>query len=108
LYGGGPLQPNFGASLSTKLKNLANFIGATENGWHHHIVGDNKLWGCLRFADGIWYSMEEVSPGLYELIIVKDANSPNYQGIFHVFPELDQYRTRDLFEENQEAKGWYI
>jgi thioester reductase-like protein len=107
-FAGGPLQPGVGNKLAAVLPHLFSFLGATECGWFLNIVGDNKVWDSLNFYSDIGYRFDEVSDGLFELIIDKDEQTNKiFRGIFEVFPTLREYRTKDLYSANPDAPGWY-
>jgi thioester reductase-like protein len=107
-FAGGPLQPGVGNKLAAVLPHLFSFLGATECGWFLNIVGDNKVWDSLNFYSDIGYRFDEVSDGLFELVIDKDEQTNKiFRGIFEVFPTLMEYRTKDLYSANPDALGWY-
>jgi len=107
-FAGGPLQPGVGNKLAAVLPHLFSFLGATECGWFLNIVGDNKVWDSLKFYSDIGYRFDEVSDGLFELVIDKDEQTNKiFRGIFEVFPTLREYRTKDLYAANPDAPGWH-
>jgi thioester reductase-like protein len=87
------------------MQHLFSFIGATEIGWYHCIEGGNENWSALKFVSGIGYHFEEVSDGMFELLIVSDSKTDKFHGIFETFPELQEYRTRDLYSPM--GSGWW-
>ena len=103
-YGGGPLHPDAGKVLAAELQHLFSYIGATEYGWFHLISGGTDRWDCLKFFDTIGYRFDEVSDGSFELVILKDSRTDKFHGIFEVFPDLSEYRTKDLYEPR--GGGW--
>jgi len=124
-YAGGPLNPETGQLLAGVVPHIFSFIGATEigvsqcpnqrppcadsvvaNQWFHMVDGTNELWDSLRYFDNIGYRLEEVSEDIFELIIVNDEKTNIYHGVFEVFPELREYRTRDLYSRHPTAPGW--
>lgn len=106
-YGGGPLKPDIGNMLAPIVPHIFSFIGATENGWFHNVSGaDNRTWDSLRFYSDIGYQFDEVSEGLFEFVIVNDPRTNKYHGIFEVFPDLKEYRLRDLYTRNPDHPGW--
>jgi thioester reductase-like protein len=105
-YGGGPLQPDVGNLLSSTVPHLFSYIGATEYGWFHNISGDNSTWDSLCYSADIGYRFDEVSEGVFELVIDNDPRTNKYHGIFEVFPELKEYRMRDLYTPSPNAPGW--
>ena len=104
-YAGGPLQPEVGNKLAPILPHLFSIIGATEYGWFHNLSGINDRWQSLNFYSDIGYRFEEVSEGLFEMLIVNDEKSNKYHGIFETFPGIREYRTRDLY--TSESQGWW-
>jgi acyl-CoA synthetase (AMP-forming)/AMP-acid ligase II len=104
-YAGGPMSPETGKTLAPLLPHFFSFIGATEYGWFHCISGGSERWSCLKFVQGIGYRFDEVSNGIFELVIVKDSKTDKYHGIFEVFPDITEYRTRDLYE--LAGDGWW-
>lgn len=42
---------------------------------------------------------------LYELVIVRDPSIEAYQGIFYTFPDLSEYKTRDLFSKHPSKRN---
>ncbi|TLD28597.1 hypothetical protein PspLS_03934 [Pyricularia sp. CBS 133598] len=107
LFGGGPLNPEAGDRLSVHEGiRLLNMIGYTEAApLAYNVQRDPKLWQ--------WYIVDSEAMGnkwvpygdsteegeVYEHIIKrKEQNDPpGSQGIFYTFPELQEYRTKDLY-----------
>lgn len=106
-YGGGPVRTETGKALSELVPHFFSFIGATEVGWHHTILGGNELWDSLRWYADIGYELEEISDGIFELVIVNNEQTNKYQGIFEVFPNLKEYRTKDLYSPHPTVPGWW-
>lgn len=44
--------------------------------------------------------MRHYSDELYEIVIVRDPAIEAYQGVFYNFPDLSEYKTRDLFSKH--------
>ncbi|KAK0105234.1 hypothetical protein ONS95_004375 [Cadophora gregata] len=105
-YGGGPLHPNTGNLLAKSVPHIFSFIGATEIGWFHCVNGSNDLWDSLHYFDNIGYTFDEVSKDIYEPVLVNDEKTKMYHGVFEVFPELREYRTKDLYSRHPTASGW--
>jgi hypothetical protein len=76
-------------------------------GWHHTILGGNELWDSLRWYADIGYELEKISDGVFELVIVNNEQTNKYQGIFEVFPNLKEYRTKDLYSPHPTVPGWW-
>ncbi|KAI9742141.1 MAG: hypothetical protein M1818_004041 [Claussenomyces sp. TS43310] len=105
-YGGGPLHAQVGSVLAPRLKHLFSYIGATEYGWFHLATGGSDRWDCLRFFDNVGYHFEVVSEQMFELVIVKNAATDHFHGIFETFPTINRYRTKDLYSPVAEHPGW--
>ncbi|CZR62914.1 related to nonribosomal peptide synthetase MxcG (component of the myxochelin iron transport regulon) [Phialocephala subalpina] len=106
-YAGGPLRPTTGEKLAKIVPHLFSYIGATECGWFHHLSGNNDVWDSIKFYSHIGYRFDEISAGIFELVIDKDDRTSKYQPVFQVFPGIKEYRTRDLYSANANAPGWW-
>lgn len=106
-YGGGPLRPDIIETLTPAVPHLASFIGATEYGWFHCISGSNENSDALNFYSDIGYKFDEIANKQFELVIVNDARTNHFHGIFDVFPHLAAYRTRDVYMAKPGASGWW-
>lgn len=51
--------------------------------------------------------MEEVMPGLYELVITRTGLINRTQAYFHTCPHLEVFRTADLFAPIEGSDGWW-
>lgn len=89
------------------MQHLFSMIGATEYGWFHCIEGGSEKWDALKFITGIGYRLDEISDDIYELVIVKDPKTDKFHGIFETFPDIDEYRTRDLYSQTSAGSGWW-
>ena len=52
--------------------------------------------------------MREVLDGLYELFLVKDPNLHLYQGIFSVFPEIQEWSMSDLYSRHPDPEKSFL
>ncbi|KAL1847203.1 putative NRPS-like protein biosynthetic cluster [Paecilomyces lecythidis] len=105
-YCGGPLPEHVGNVLAPKLKHLYSLIGATEYGWFFTIPGDSSKWRYIRFHPGACYRFEEVSEGIFELIIPNKPEFHKFHGTTQTFPHLAEYRSRDLYSPVPGEDGW--
>ncbi|ROV99471.1 hypothetical protein VMCG_06316 [Cytospora schulzeri] len=107
VYGGGPMNPVSGAKLAAMLPHLASFIGSTEAGLYHvQSSPGTSHWNAFKFVE-FGQRMEEVEPGLYELIYPKTELTHKTHLIFHSYPHLTEYRTKDLFSKVEGDEGWW-
>lgn len=105
-YVGGPLPEHAGKTLAPRLKHLCSLIGATENGFFHTLAGASSEWAYIQFNPNVGYRFDEVSPGLYELVIPKNPATNHFHGTVYTFPDLNEYRTRDLYTVVPGQTGW--
>ncbi|KAI7780792.1 hypothetical protein LA080_015583 [Diaporthe eres] len=75
-----------------------------------HVVfggGPNSShWNEFNFID-VGHKMEEVEPGLFELVYPNTELTRRCQLHFHSYPELSEYRTKDLFSPVPGKDGWW-
>jgi thioester reductase-like protein len=103
-FGGGPLAPETGDKLC-KLTHLQSIIGSTEAGFLHGMVLQHPLdWQYFEWASGSGIAMEAAGDGLSELVVKKDGDRRG-KGIFYTFPDLQEWRTNDLFAPHPEKPG---
>lgn len=108
VYAGGPMNPTAGEKLSQLLPHLTTMIGSTEAAIQHtESTTDSTHWDCFKFID-VGQRMEEVEPGLYELVYPRTDMIHKTHLIFHSLPDLDVYRTKDLYEPAEGKPGWWV
>ncbi|KAL2808301.1 acetyl-CoA synthetase-like protein [Aspergillus granulosus] len=109
-YGGGPLSTRAGNMISQKV-HLVNSIGSTEAGIIPTFMIEAENWNYFHFvekdtgiqlqllSDGDDHAsrMETDGTQYYEMVIVRDEDIAHRQPIFHNFPNLKEWRTKDLF-----------
>ncbi|KAI1346217.1 hypothetical protein F5Y01DRAFT_298319 [Xylaria sp. FL0043] len=106
-YSGGPLNPILGGKLAKVIPHLFPLYGCTEGGGPYlESTGDNTHWDGMKFID-LGQRMEEVFPGLYELVITRTDLINRTQGYFHTAPNIEVYRTADLFAPIEGSDGWW-
>ncbi|KAI1772877.1 acetyl-CoA synthetase-like protein [Hypoxylon cercidicola] len=107
-YVGGPINPVLGAQLAKITPHLYSFIGSTEGALlHMDYSADSENWEALRFVD-VGQRMEEVFPGLYELVFPKTEAIQRLYSFWLSYPDLEgEYRTKDLFAPVPGQKGWW-
>lgn len=95
-FGGAPLSPEIGDKLC-KVTTLLTVIGASEVGLIPTMQPlSAEDWGYYEWNPYFGVDMQFVGENMYELVI-KRAPTREFQGIFHTFPELQEYRTKDVF-----------
>lgn len=108
VYGGGPLSAQTGSIIAPRVKNLSSAIGLTENGILHCIaLGGTSHWDCLRFNTRVGYRFDEVSPGVYELVVSLRPKHRMFHPVALLFPDIEEYRTKDLYTRIPEIDNCY-
>ncbi|KAI0603097.1 hypothetical protein F4775DRAFT_532129 [Biscogniauxia sp. FL1348] len=107
-YGGGPLNPHRGEILAKRIPCLINILATTEGGpGHFQASEDISCSGFFKFIE-LGQRMEEVSPGIYELVYPRTELINRTHGFFHTNPHLEvEYRTSDLFSPVEGKKGYW-
>ena len=100
IYFTGPIAPAAAASLLKNNVKLVNAIGATEYIYMpYYTQPDSSLWEWFIVPTkmlGIeWRPFGEDT---FEQVIIRQKDGhPGLQGCFYIFPELDEYSTKDLY-----------
>lgn len=103
-FGGGPLAHDTGDKLC-KLTHLQSIIGSTEAGFLHGLVLKDPLdWQYFEWAPGSGIVMEPAEDGQSDLVVKKSGDRRG-KGIFYTFPNLEEWRTNDLFSPHPEKPG---
>jgi NAD(P)-dependent dehydrogenase (short-subunit alcohol dehydrogenase family) len=63
------------------------------------IPENSKEWSYFEWAPGYNTFIDPVGDGLYELVLQR-GKTRDYHAIFHTFPTLLEYRTKDLFRQH--------
>ncbi|KAK7756276.1 putative secondary metabolism biosynthetic enzyme [Diatrype stigma] len=107
-YTGGPLNPIRGEALAKKLPHLFTVLASTEGGIGRFVSsGDSSHWDSFKFVD-LGQRMEEVSPGIYELVYPRTELINQAQAFFHTHPHLSlEFRTSDLFAPLDSQHEWW-
>lgn len=106
-FGSGPLSKYCGDTLLTRQKVAPHYIGSTEVGILPVLQLEDPVqeWQYFHFHP---YSGVDLRPvdeegNLCELFIKKlDAKIPGVQPVFELFPDLDEWSTRDLYVHHPE------
>lgn len=101
MYGGGDLPQPIGDTITKRIK-LANVYGASELGilsalFSHTNRDPSKDWKYVSLHPEMGGEFRHVMEDKYELVLVKSEDRERHQMPFGIFPELDEYPTRDLF-----------
>ncbi|PWY68955.1 NRPS-like enzyme [Aspergillus sclerotioniger CBS 115572] len=103
MYSGGNLPDQLGDRIASKFK-LANQFGATEVGMLNSIQSKRrdpqKDWQYTQFNPAVGPEFRRVTETEYELVIVRSPALEAHQFTFALFPELQEYHTRDLWRRH--------
>ncbi|KAI3317133.1 hypothetical protein HD806DRAFT_551096 [Xylariaceae sp. AK1471] len=108
-YTGGPLNPFRGKALAKQLPHLFTVLASTEGGVSHLVsTSDSSHWNSFKFVD-VGQRMDEVAPGIYELVFPRlDLVNQTY-AFFHTHPQIqEEFRTSDLFSALENETGWWV
>jgi hypothetical protein len=103
MFAGAPLSAEIDTRIS-EVSRLQPFIGSTECAlFDSYVVEDPEDWQYYERCPGTGALMESIGPdGLCEMVIKRKDNG--YHGSFYSFPELDEWRTKDLYIQHQHRR----
>ncbi|KAL0944911.1 male sterility protein [Colletotrichum truncatum] len=102
MFGGGPLSQEAGDTLVQNGITLINVIGATESmplSLYHQ--PNRELWQYFIYNDeyaGLEWRKATAEDDVYEMVITRKSKQSPMQGIFYTFPNIEEYRTNDLYK----------
>ncbi|OOF90104.1 hypothetical protein ASPCADRAFT_179722 [Aspergillus carbonarius ITEM 5010] len=101
IYSGGNLPSQLGDTIASRFK-LANQFGATEVGMLDAIQSTTrrdpqKDWQYTQFNPAMGAEFRRVTEDEYELVIVRSPEREAHQLPFAIFPDRQEYHTRDLW-----------
>ncbi|KAI5926545.1 hypothetical protein F4810DRAFT_725180 [Camillea tinctor] len=107
--GGGPLNASRVTNLIKRIPCPINVLGSTEGGLAHlQLSDDDSHWKSFKFIE-LGQRMEEISPGIYELVYPRTELINRAYGFFHTNPQLEtEFRTSDLFSPVEGKQGSWI
>ena len=105
--GGGDLPQEIGDIISPKIR-LVNQFGSTKLGLTPHILPqtgpDVKDWKYIQFHPDLGHEYRHIQDSMYELYAVRDAEKEEQQPTFTIFPNMQEYGSRDLFIRHPEPE----
>ncbi|KAF2848117.1 acetyl-CoA synthetase-like protein [Plenodomus tracheiphilus IPT5] len=97
-YAGAPLANASGDKIC-KVTHLSTAIGSTEGLLFPTLLPTERSdWAYFHWASASGAVMEPTEDGTYELVL--KPKDTRYQAVFHTFPELHEWRTKDLFKQH--------
>ncbi|MCJ1308867.1 hypothetical protein MMC25_002522 [Agyrium rufum] len=101
---GGAISKASGDALFSKIRIVNNF-GATEFGFIPLLLVDTEDWNYIHPHESGNVEFRPQGDGLYELVLVRAPDLKDCSVVFHVFPELDEWHTKDLFSPHPSKAG---
>ncbi|KAL4734941.1 hypothetical protein BDV11DRAFT_174302 [Aspergillus similis] len=107
MYAGGDLPQAVGDSIASKIR-LVNRYGASEQGLPIQLFSaahrdPQKDWRYMQFHPSLGMEFQQVTADEYELVVVRKPEVEAHAVPFTVFPELQEYRTKDLWVRHPNA-----
>ena len=103
IYCGGDLPVSIGDIIASKIR-LLNQFGATELGLTANILSlknrGKEDWKYVQFHPDLGIDLRHVRDNIHELYVVHDPLKEEQQPTFTLFPHLQEYSSRDLFERH--------
>ncbi|KAL8715439.1 MAG: hypothetical protein Q9220_000773 [cf. Caloplaca sp. 1 TL-2023] len=100
IWSGGPLPKETGETLK-HMTHLTTYIGSTELTLiPHWIVNDLDDWQYLEMDECFNIEFHHFSNDLYEAVVVRSKKCEMYQPVWHIFPDLREYHTKDLYSKH--------
>jgi thioester reductase-like protein/aryl carrier-like protein len=101
-FGGGPLSRAAGDALWEKTR-VHNLLGSTEmNTLPEFVPASKDEWLYHNFHPSQGIEFRHRQDNLHELVIVRHRHWRTYQAIFWTFPQLDEYCSKDLYEQHSD------
>lgn len=105
-----------GASLSrstaeqlVSYTKIEPWMGTTESGMYFIKPRDEEDWEYYTFREYLGIEFEHAYQGLYELVMRRKPELKRWQQVFDVFPELDIFRTGDLWRQHpSKPNAWKV
>ena len=98
-YGGAPLARSCGDQI-TRVTNLQVPIGSTETlNAPNYLTQEPDDWEYFEWSAESGIVIEPATERSFEMVI-KQKMDRRHQIVFHNFPELSEWRTKDLFEQH--------
>lgn len=85
--------------MNDKIRVL-NLTGTTEGLFIGNLWVKREDWLYFAFHPFSGFEFKEVAPGIHEHWIHRNEHAPLFQGLFHTFPALQSYNTKDLYTKH--------
>ena len=100
MFGGAPLSRETG-DIIREYTQLIPAFGSSEIGYVPTLVTEDEAdWDYLEWNPNYGIDMQDRGDGVYEMVVIRQPNGRDFQGIFHTFPDRDAYYTSDLYTQH--------
>ena len=108
-FGGAPLDRETGNIFASFL-HVQPLMGSTEVGGYGVLTSEREEWMYYNFDPETGFRFLPYQDDLYESVIVRhtEPEKVGTQVIFHVFPDLDMYHTKDVWKAHPTKKNMWI
>ena len=100
VFSGGSLPKRLGDAIASKIK-LASFLGSSETAGYPTIFPDDfdpsADWQYAQIHPAAGVHFEQLFGDGFELVVKRSIFAELHQPVFEVFPDLQEYRTKDIF-----------
>jgi acyl-coenzyme A synthetase/AMP-(fatty) acid ligase len=97
LFAGGPLPQVIGDEISKHTK-LCQFYGSTEAGQIRQLVPLPEDWSYIQFHPNERFELQPAGEDMFELVLFTDKGSERISHLYHNYPDVREWRTKDLFK----------
>ncbi|KAF5989805.1 nonribosomal peptide synthetase MxcG [Fusarium bulbicola] len=94
--GGGPVSAVLAAKVNEVVR-VHNLFGTTEGLFMGDMLVDKEEFLWVSFHPSAGFEYTEIERGLFEQRAVKNEHWALHQGIFHTFPDMNEFNFKDLF-----------
>ncbi|KAF7592004.1 hypothetical protein BBP40_000784 [Aspergillus hancockii] len=103
-FAGAPFSPDVGNKLIQNVP-LHSIIGSSEAGFIGALVPlHSEDWEYFEWNPYSGIHMESIGDGVYEAVI-RGGENRDFLGISHIYPDITEYRTKDLFTPHPTRLG---
>ncbi|EXK77739.1 hypothetical protein FOQG_17575 [Fusarium oxysporum f. sp. raphani 54005] len=94
--GGGPVSAELAAKVNEVVR-VHNLFGTTEGLFMGDMLVEKEDFLWVSFHPYAGFEYTEIERGLFEQRAVKNEHWALHQGIFHTFPDVEEFNFKDLF-----------
>ena len=102
-FSGGSLPKIFGDIIATRIK-LTSLLGSTESGplptMYRHGYDFERDWNYIQIHPAVGAKFDPQPGEVFELVYERSPRTDPHQTVFTFYPELTEFRTKDLFSRH--------